>query len=113
MRRRTERGMVTVELAFASLVAMLLGVGVLLLVAIGLQAARCHETAAEVARQAARADQVAVQRAIADAPPGARVGISRTATEVSVTVEVTTRPWGRWLPAVPLSTTATVLVERP
>ena len=33
MRRRTERGMVTVELAFASLVAMLLGVGVLLLVA--------------------------------------------------------------------------------
>ncbi|MDO5534940.1 MAG: TadE family type IV pilus minor pilin [Propionibacteriaceae bacterium] len=65
--------MVTVETAFACLVmAVVLG-AVLVVGGAAFVLGQCQVTANEVARQAARGDAPAVQRALEDAPPGARV----------------------------------------
>jgi hypothetical protein len=37
--------------------------------------------------------------------------VSRSGRSIRVTVQVETRPWADWLPAVPLEATATVLAE--
>lgn len=84
-----QRGMVTVEAAFA----MLLLAGSLALAILLAGAAfvlgQCQVTANEVARQAARGDAAAVARASADAPSGAEVVTRRESG--SVVVEVTWR----------------------
>lgn len=103
--------MVTAELAVASLlVAVVIVVLAWLAVVVGL-AARCQDTAWEVARQEARGDTEAVRRARTAAPPGARVAVARHAGQVSVVVDLDARPWVAWLPAVPLRLRAVVLAE--
>ncbi len=86
MKRRNERGMVTVELAgvsvlVAGLVALCGWFGVQLLLL-----DRCQIVASQVARQAARSDAAAVQRASAEAPPGASVQVSDAGGATTVVV---------------------------
>lgn len=103
--------MVTAELAFASIGAAL--ACILLawtLTLLGLLV-RCQDTAAEVARQEARADHSAVAKALADRPSGAKVDVQQDAEQVTVRVELSARPWATWLPTVPLSAKAVVLRE--
>ncbi|MCA0296731.1 MAG: hypothetical protein LCH96_15740 [Actinobacteria bacterium] len=103
--------MVTVELAFGSLGAALACVLLAwVLTLVGLLV-RCQDTAAEVARQEARSDRSAVGRAVADRPPGATVSIRQDERQVTVRVDLDARPWASWLPAVPLTSSATVLRE--
>lgn len=109
--RRSERGMVTVELAFAALIAGLLTVALVGLVGVGILQARCHETAAEVARQEARLDAAAVARALSDRPAGSRVLVQRRDGLVTVTVTVVAQPLGSLSPGTLLTARASVLVE--
>jgi hypothetical protein len=85
--------MVTAELAVATLAAgallAALSWGIFL---ITLQL-RCIDSAAEVARQAARGDTAAVGAAKARAPRGAAFEIQRTAQLVTVEVGLTVRPF--------------------
>jgi hypothetical protein len=106
MRQRGQRGMVTAELAFASIGALLAWV----LALVGLLL-RCQATAVEVARQEARGDREAVARVLAERPVGARVAISHDAGRIRVLVELAARPWATWLPAVPLTAGAAVEQE--
>ena len=106
-----QRGMVTVELAFAAIGAAagcVLLAWVLTLVGL---LVRCQDTAAEVARQEARSDHSAVAKAVADRPQGASVALRQDADQVTVVVELAARPWANWLPSVPLSARASVLRE--
>lgn len=110
-RPRGQRGMVTAELAFASLgaaMACILLAWVLALVGLLL---RCQGTAVEVARQEARGDREAVARAIAERPMRAAVLISHDGDRVRVKVSLAARPWADWLPTVPLTSNAAVLRE--
>ena len=92
-RRSSERGMVTAELAVATLAAgallAALSWGVFM---ITLQL-RCIDSAAEVARQAARGDTAAVAAAKARAPLGATFDIRRTAELVTVEVVLPVHPF--------------------
>lgn len=106
-----ERGMVTAELGMASLLLAIAVVVVAWLVAVLGLLVRCQNTAWEVARHQARGDQVAAQSATAQAPPGAHVGVTRSSGRVTVLVELGARPWAGWLPVVPLSARAVVLLE--
>ena len=110
-RRAQDRGMVTAELAVATLAALvimlLLSWGIYLMVA----QVRCIDTAAEVARQAARGDDAAVARARREAPVGARVQIARGEGLVRVNVSVVARPLTKRLVGVPLRARAEVVPE--
>jgi hypothetical protein len=103
--------MTTVELAFASLVTVVVTHLMVAVIAVIVAWTTCHDTAAEVARQASRHDQAAVNRAIGDRPTGSEVSISRPGDSVVVTVTLLARPWGHVLPGVPLQARATVLNE--
>lgn len=103
--------MVTAELAFASIGAALVGVLLAWVLALVGLLVRCQDTAAEVARQEARADRAAVARARADSPAGATISLHQDEEQVTVRVELAARPWVGWLPAVPLAASATVLRE--
>ena len=106
-----ERGMVTAELGMASLLLAVVVVIVAWLVAVLGLLVRCQNTAWEVARQQARGDQAAARLATSQAPPGARVGVHRSAGKVTVTVELGAQPWAGWLPVVPVSAQAAVRIE--
>ena len=109
--RARQRGMVTAEIAFASIGAALATVALAWVLVVLALLVRCQDTAAEVARQEARADRSAVAKAIADRPDGARVKVSSHGDEVRVEVRLDARPWAAWLPAIPVSATATVIRE--
>lgn len=101
--------MVTVETAFATLFLAGVLAFVLLVGGAAFVLGQCQVTANEVARQLARGDSVAVARATADAPPGARVTSRREADAVVVEV--------RWeaplgVASWPLVARAHVLAER-
>jgi hypothetical protein len=110
-RRARDRGMVTAELAVATLatlvIMLLLSWGIYLMVI----QVRCIDTAAEVARQAARGAAAAVTRARREAPAGARVQIARSEGLVRVTVNVVARPLTTRLVGVPLQARAEVVPE--
>lgn len=106
-----QRGMVTAELAFASLGAAIGCVAMAWVLAVLGLAIRCQDTAAEVARQEARGDQDAVSRAIADAPAGARVEVRSARGMVQVRVEASARPFAGWLPPLGVGAQASVLRE--
>lgn len=103
--------MVTAELAVATLAAgavmLLLCWGIYLMV---LQV-RCIDTAAEVARQAARGDRAAVATAEREAPVGAAIRIQRSPALVRVEVRVVARPLVAGLASVPLTARAEVVPE--
>lgn len=104
-----ERGMVTVEAAFA---ALFLAVALAFAILAGGAAfvlGQCQVTANEVARQAARGDTAAAARATADAPEGAEV-VSRR-VDGAVRVEVTWR-FSLGSTSWPLVARAQVLEER-
>lgn len=85
--RGGQRGMVTIEVALASIgLAALVGGGVLVTGAV-LRAAQCQVAATEIARQQARGDAEAVARARADAPAGAHVTIATAGGVTRVSVE--------------------------
>ena len=92
-RRDSELGMVTAELAVATLAAgallATLSWGVFI---ITLQL-RCIDSAAAVARQAARGDTAAVAAAKARAPLGATFEVRRTAELVTVDVVLLVQPF--------------------
>jgi hypothetical protein len=111
MRQRGQRGMVTAELAFASIGAALACVLLAWVLALVGLLLRCQATAVEVARQEARGDREAVARVLAERPAGARVAISHDAGRIRVRVELAARPWAEWLPAVPLSARSAVEQE--
>ena len=110
-RGRHGRGMVTAELAVATLAALAL-LGMLLwaifLVVVEL---RCVDTASAVARQAARGDAKGVRLARAAAPPGATVSTSTRSGVVTVEVHVRARPLVPGMPSVPLAARARVARE--
>jgi hypothetical protein len=110
-KRRDEAGMVTAELAFAAVFAAGFVVLLAWVVSLLLLLGACQTTAGEVARQHARGDEAAAALAADNAPPGARISVSRAGNEVVVRVDLQARPWADWLPGVPLSANAEVLVE--
>ena len=110
-RARDARGMVTAELAVATLAAFTLMImmcwGIYLLV----MQLRCVDTAAAVARQAARGDASAVTQAQRQAPAGASVVVDKRPALIAVTVRLSARPIAAGLPAVPLQAEASVVPE--
>lgn len=102
--------MVTAELAMASVGAVALLIILVGVLAIGVQQVHCVDTAAEVARQAARGDEEAESAARGKAPAGATVEVTKEGGFVVATVRLESRLL-HWLPAVPLGSTASVLLE--
>lgn len=103
--------MVTAELGLGSLLlAAAVVVVVWLLAVLGLLV-RCQSTAWEVARQEARDDRAAVQRARSEAPEGARIDVRKGSGQVTVVVQLAARPWTDWAPVVPLQASAVALLE--
>jgi hypothetical protein len=90
---RNQRGMVTAELAVATLAAgallIMLSWGVFLITV----QLRCFDSAAEVARQTARGDAAAVTGAKERAPKGARFTVAESENLVTVKVRTTVRPF--------------------
>jgi hypothetical protein len=103
--------MVTAELAVTILTAFTLLVMMCWGISLVVVQLRCVDTAAAVARQTARDDQVGVARAIANAPRGAKVAVQRRLGLVTVTVRVAARPLADWLVTVPLQARAEVVPE--
>lgn len=105
---RTEWGMVTVELAAATLLVGGVVVGCVLMAGAAFTFARCQLVANEVARQEARGDAAAVAQASAEAPEGARVATRHQggATVVLVRLEYRAGP-----ATLPIEARATVLDE--
>ena len=111
VRAQDGRGMVTVELAVTTLAAMAL----LMMMAWGIYLVvmqlRLVDTAAAVARQAARGDRAAVTQLKAAAPDGAAVAVVEKTDLVTVTVRLAARPLAGWLVTVPLTAQAQVVPE--
>jgi hypothetical protein len=116
----SERGMVTAELAVATLAAG--GMLIMLCWGIFLMSVqlRCIDSAAEVARQIARGDDAAATAARGRAPEGAAFEINRSSELVTVGVRVAVRPFAfrsgaapaaSGLPAVSLNAEARVVPE--
>lgn len=110
-RSRASRGMVTAELAVSTLAALAVLTMLCWAIFLVVMQLRCVETAGEVARQAARGDKAAVQRAKKDAPRGARVDVRANAQVTSVVVRLEVRAFADWLVVVPLRAEAEVLTE--
>lgn len=106
---RDQRGMVTVESAFAALFQAGALALAILVAGAAFVLGQCQVTANEVARQAARGDSAAVARAEADAPAGAEV--KRRREGGAVVVEVTWR-FSLGSASWPLVARAHVLEER-
>ena len=74
---RPEAGMVTVEIAFAVMAAAVVALGLAYLIALVIQLGELHAVAGEVARQQARGDVAAAERAERGAPSGTRLQVGR------------------------------------
>lgn len=105
------RGMVTAELAVATLAGMAMLVMLCWGIYLVVMQVRCIDVATEVARQAARGDASAVRRAEREAPAGAAVLVRKGRSVTSVEVRLTARPFAAWLVAVPLRAYAEVVPE--
>lgn len=103
--------MVTAELAVSTLAALALLTMMCWGIYLVVMQMRCIDTAGEVARQAARGDDVGVRRAEHDAPTGARVQVTTGRQVTSVQVRLAARPFAHWLVAVPLHAEAKVDTE--
>jgi hypothetical protein len=103
--------MVTAELAVATLAATALMIMLCWGIYLVVMQVRCIDVAAEVARQAARGDAAAVQRAERQAPTGATISIERGRSVTTVEVRLVARPFAAWLVPVPLRAEAEVVPE--
>lgn len=108
---RSQRGMVTVELAVAISAAIAVMIMLCWGIALLVLQLRLVDTASAVARQAARGDRVAVGRAEAAAPAGTRVQVSRRGPTTRVSVRLETDPFGLLTPRVTLKAAAEVTDE--
>ncbi len=111
MGRSGDRGMVTAELAVSILAALALLIMLswgIVLIMLQLQ---CADTAAEVARQAARGDEAGVDRAKRDAPEGSVITIDQAGGTTTVQVRFTAQSLTKLMPAVPLTASAKVVTE--
>jgi|GEM_PF-1510130 len=88
---RVGRGMVTFELAVGVLSATFLTGVLAWTIGLVVLQGRCSDTAAQVARQLARDDQVAAQEAFGRGPRGAELAVDEGADVVSVVVTVDAR----------------------
>ncbi|HET9778641.1 MAG TPA: TadE family type IV pilus minor pilin [Propionibacteriaceae bacterium] len=111
VRAQDAPGMVTAELAVTTLAAFALLATMCWGIYLVVTQLRCVDAAAAIARQAARADTIAVAKAKAAAPAGATIAIDERPSLVIVTVRVRAQPLGRWLVAVPLEARAQVVPE--
>lgn len=107
--RRSQRGMVTAELAVGFVVGTLVLLAGLWGITAIIWQVRCLDTAAMVARQLARDDHAAAQRALAGAP-GARADVRFSMSEVAVRLTWESPSFGL-LPELPLQATATARRE--
>ncbi|MCW2764399.1 MAG: hypothetical protein JWO11_358 [Nocardioides sp.] len=84
----TERGAATAELALVLPLLVAVTVGLVWLLSVGAAQVRAIDGARETARAAARGDSAAeaIARGRRVAPPGASVGLSRSAGEVTASV---------------------------
>ena len=105
------RGMVTAELAVTTLSAFALLVMLCWGISLVILQLRCVDTAAAVARQAARGDKAGVAHAWSKAPAGAKISMQHRPSVITVTVRVTARPLADWLVAVPLQARAQIVPE--
>lgn len=103
--------MVTAELAVTILAALALLVMMAWGIYLMVMQVRIVDTAAAVARQAARGDRAAVAKIKATAPDGAVVVLETKPSLITVTVRLSARPLAEWLVAVPLSARAQVIPE--
>lgn len=103
--------MVTVELAAALPVLMLLLGVALAAVSVAGQRVRAADAAREAARAAARGDSATALRLAGDAAPGAAVSISRSGDRVTARVRIAVHPMGGWLPAVQIAEQAVAAAE--
>lgn len=103
-----QRGMVTVEVALASLLLAGVLAGAIGVVAGGFRLAQCQVVANEVARQSARGDVPAVNAAVADRPDGTVVTTRNEGDLVVVRVQCDAEVAGV---AVPLEASAQVVSE--
>lgn len=110
---RSERGMVSVEVAIAVMLTAVMTIGLSYLVALVIQLGELQATAGEVARQQARGDVPAARSAQRDAPPGTSVQVNSSGPDVLVVAELRSQPWGQWLPAMSLTARAVVAREGP
>lgn len=110
-----QRGAATAELALVLPLLMAVTVGLVWLLAVGAAQVRAVDAARETARAVARGDDVgaAVARGERVAPPGSRLRVTTTGSEV--TVEVSGRvagPGGLFdLPAAEVSARAVAVLE--
>ena len=110
--RRPHRGMVTVELAIGMVTAVMVTAGLAGMSLVGVAQAACAESAAQLARQSARNDDVAFREAMDRRPGGAQVELerqregveTRVSIEVSVLgvgpVRVSSSAWAAYEPGV-------------
>ncbi|MDR0847921.1 MAG: hypothetical protein LBN10_02570 [Propionibacteriaceae bacterium] len=104
-RKTGEKGMVTVEMAFAAL-----GIGIALVLVAGLLSLcvtqiRCVDAASEIARLEARDDHAGAQ-SVSARLDGADVRVEVGATVVTVHIRVQAHPWGAMLPPIGIEATA-------
>ena len=90
-RRRNRRGMVTVELAVGLLAAGLACVLACLVINLVVIQTRCGDVAAQLARQLARGDQAQADAVRASAPRGSRIVVTKSGSEVKVSVDLDQR----------------------
>ena len=105
-----ERGMVTAELAVGVLAVVLVTVMLAWSLHLVTRQLLLEDTAAEVARQAARGDVAAVAEARKDAPPRTQVDIRREGTTIVVRARTDTVGVAA-LPSVELRAEARTIVE--
>ena len=110
LRRRTERGMVTAELALGALAVAMVTVMLAWCLHLVTRQLLLEDTVAEVARQAARGDRTAVVAAQTDAPPGTSIEVREEPGAFVARAEQSVGPPGK-LPGVLLTAEARVLTE--
>ncbi len=112
MSSRSDRGMVTAELAVALPALTLVLAGCLSALMVGVAQLRCVDAAGLAARALARGDPAVVARelAMSAAPTGASAAIRLERSKASVRVSATVGGWGI-APAWPVSAEAVTPVE--
>ena len=110
-KRFRQQGWVSVEMAFAALGIGLAAVFLVGVIGVGLTQIRCHDAAAEIARQAARDDLGAVQEIKERLPETSTIDIDRKGDDVVASVSIQVRAWGPWLPSFQVHSTASIGYE--
>ncbi|MCL1906524.1 MAG: hypothetical protein FWG08_01180 [Propionibacteriaceae bacterium] len=108
---KTQRGWVSVEMAFAAVglgLAIIFGAG---LFSAGLTQIRVYEAASQIARQASRDDLAAVRQITSRLPDDAVVAINRVDNRVVVEVSIEVSPWGPALPSLVVHSAVSALAE--